>query len=96
METIFRDEDLYTIDIISYNEKKTDNDYDYGFYCDLESEEYDINNDIFYQREIKHNKILFDEQIQIQAYKHFEKKYKVYADYCMFGLIVFSCSMLLF
>lgn len=91
---IFRDDDLYTIDISSYNENKSDDGY--GFYYDLENDMNNTNNDLFYEREIKYNKKIVEQQIKNDMIKHFENKYKQYIDYCMFGLIVFSCSMLLF
>ena len=94
MEIIFRDEDLYTIEKTKYEEKYKDNGY--GFYCDLESQANDIHNDIYYEKEIKYNQKIVEQQIKNEVIKHFENKYKQYADYCMFGLLVFSCSMLLF
>lgn len=94
MEMIFREEDLYTIDIISYNDNKIDNGY--GFYYDLDNDIYINDNNILYEREMKYNEKIVQDQIKNEVIKHFEKKYKQYADYCMFGLLVFSCSMLLF
>lgn len=93
MEMIFRDEDLYT-EHKKYEEKYKDNGY--GFYCDLESQTCDVNNVILYEREMKYNQKIVEQQIKNEVIKHFENKYKQYADYCMFGLLVFSCSMLLF
>jgi IS4 transposase len=93
MKTIFRDEELYTHHNIPIPYNETIKDNGYGFYCDLDV--YDIENNSF-ELEMKYNKKVMEEQIRNDVIKHFEKKYKVYADYCMFGLIVFSCSMLLF
>jgi len=96
MKMIFRDEDLYT-EHKKYEEKYNDNGY--GFYCDLESQVNDIymkDNNMFYEREMKYNQKIVEQQIKNEVIKHFENKYKQYADYCMFGLLVFSCSMLLF
>lgn len=91
MDIIFRDEDLYTIEKTKYEEKYRDNGY--GFYCELDV--YDIENNTF-EKEIKYNKKIIEQQIKNELLNHYAKKYKQYADYCMFGLIVFSCSMLLF
>lgn len=93
MKSIFRDEDLYTQNNIPIQYNETINDNGYGFYCDLDR--YDIENNLF-ELDMKYNKKVMEEQIKNDAIKHFEIKYKVYAEYCMFGLIVFSCSMLLF
>ena len=94
MDIIFRDEDLYTIEKTKYEEKYRDNGY--GFYCDLESQASDIHNDIYYEKEIKYNKKIIEEQIKNELLNHYAKKYKVYADYCVFALFSFSCSMILF
>lgn len=95
MDMIFRDEDLYTIEKTKYEEKYKDNGY--GFYCDLESQINDINyNDIYYEREMKYNQKIVEDQMKNEAIKHFEQKYKSYADYCIFAVIVFSCSMFMF
>ena len=95
MEMIFRDEDLYnTIEPLPIIENKYDDGY--GFYCDLDDDDdvYDIENNV--EKEIRYNKKIIKDQVTNEGIKHFDKKYTIIVDYCMFGLLVFSCSLLLF